>query len=158
MPTAFRGPRIGRCRAFTLIELLLALVVVAVLATLAGAAYSSHMKEAMDSRAEGDIMEIEGRIEAYRALNGALPASLAQVNENQLLDPWGHGYQYLNFTGLKGKSQMRKDRNLVPINSDYDLYSRGADGASLPPLLAPVSQDDIIRAGNGGYVGLASDY
>lgn len=53
---------------------------------------------------------------------------------------------------------MRKDRNLVPINSDYDLYSAGHDGATLPPLLAPVSRDDVIRANNGGFIGLASDF
>ena len=48
-----------------------------------------------------------------------------------LLDPWGNLYQYLNLSDptikdIKGKA--RKDRNLVPINSDYDLYSTGKDG------------------------------
>jgi general secretion pathway protein G len=74
------------------------------------------------------------------------------------IDPWGHPYQYLSFSGLKGKGEMRKDKNLVPINSDYDLYSMGPDGESQTPLTAKASRDDIIRANNGGYVGIAENY
>ena len=54
--------------------------------------------------------------------------------------------------------QARKDRFLVPINSDYDLYSMGPDGGSVPPLTAALSRDDIIRANNGDYFGLASGF
>jgi len=157
-PGYFRGAHGGDSRGFTLIELLLALVVAATLLTLALSSYSSYMQQAKVSQAERDLAAIEGRISLYQTTNGALPASLAQIGEGSLLDPWGHGYQYLDFTGLKGKAQMRKDRNLVPINSDYDLYSDGRNGATLPPVIAPVSQDDVIRANNGGFVGLASDY
>ena len=53
---------------------------------------------------------------------------------------------------------MRKDRNLVPINTDYDLYSKGPDGASSPPLTARAGQDDIVRANDGAYIGVAADY
>ena len=53
---------------------------------------------------------------------------------------------------------MRKDHRLVPINSDYDLYSMGKDGRSVSPLTARHSHDDIIRANDGDYVGLAKDY
>lgn len=53
---------------------------------------------------------------------------------------------------------MRKDKNLVPINTQYDLYSLGADGQSKPPLTAPVSKDDVILANDGNYIGLASAY
>jgi general secretion pathway protein G len=52
----------------------------------------------------------------------------------------------------------RKDRFLVPINSDYDLYSMGADGESRPQLHNAVSRDDVIRARDGAYVGLAESF
>ena len=52
----------------------------------------------------------------------------------------------------------RKDRFLVPINSDYDLYSVGRDGESVAPLTAAKSHDDIVRAANGAYVGLAENF
>lgn len=54
--------------------------------------------------------------------------------------------------------QVRKDRNLVPINSNFDLYSMGQDGQSRPPLTARVSRDDIIYANDGAFIGLAEDY
>ena len=50
------------------------------------------------------------------------------------------------------------DLSLHPINTDFDLCSVGKDGKSAAPLTAKISQDDIIRANNGGYVGLASNY
>jgi general secretion pathway protein G len=53
---------------------------------------------------------------------------------------------------------MRKDRNLVPINSDYDLYSVGPDGDSSLPLTAATSRDDIVRANDGRFIGKAEDY
>jgi len=34
----------------------------------------------------------------------------------------------------------------------------GKDGASKKPLTAKDSQDDILRAGNGGYIGSAKDF
>jgi general secretion pathway protein G len=59
---------------------------------------------------------------------------------------------------MKGNGKARKDKFLVPINSDYDLYSDGQDGQSASPLTAKASQDDIVRAANGRYVGLASQF
>lgn len=50
---------------------------------------------------------------------------------------------------------VRKDRNLVPINSDFDLYSVGRDGESVGALTAKKSHDDVIRANDGSFVGLA---
>jgi general secretion pathway protein G len=143
---------------FTLLELLLAIVVVATLTTIAVASYGSEMEKAKVSKAEADITSIEAAISLFEATNNRLPTSLGEVGLGSKLDPWGRPYHYLDFTGLRGKGQMRKDRNLVPLNSDYDLFSAGPDGAWLPPITAPVSQDDIIRADNGGFVGQASDF
>jgi general secretion pathway protein G len=44
------------------------------------------------------------------------------------------------------------------LNSTYDLYSKRKDGQSSSPLTAKASRDDIIRANDGGYIGLASAY
>jgi len=57
-----------------------------------------------------------------------------------------------------GDAQPRKDRFLVPINSDYDLYSVGPDGESTSALTAAQSRDDIIRASDGAYVGVAENF
>jgi len=58
--------------------------------------------------------------------------------------------------GVLGK--VRRDHFLVPVNTDFDLYSLGEDGKSQSPFTARDSRDDIVRANNGGYVGLVSDY
>jgi general secretion pathway protein G len=57
--------------------------------------------------------------------------------------------------GDDGLDKPRKDRFLVPINSDYDLYSMGPDGESKRNLNTPVSRDDVIRARDGAYIGVA---
>ena len=57
-----------------------------------------------------------------------------------------------------GIGGARKDRFLVPINSDFDLYSIGKDGQSAAPLTALHSHDDVIRASDGGFYGLAKNF
>jgi general secretion pathway protein G len=57
-----------------------------------------------------------------------------------------------------GKEKQRKDRFLHPLNMDYDLYSMGEDGKSSAPLTAKASHDDIIRANDGQYIGVAANY
>lgn len=75
-----------------------------------------------------------------------------------MLDPWKRLYVYLPLNTPSAIGKARKDKNLVPINSDFDLYSVGPDGLTTPPITAPQSQDDVIRADNGAFVGVASDY
>jgi general secretion pathway protein G len=75
-----------------------------------------------------------------------------------MLDPWGRPYQYLKFPDKKHPPNARKDRFLVPINSAFDLYSLGKDGATAAPLTAAKSRDDVVVANDGGYIGLARNY
>jgi general secretion pathway protein G len=140
-----------------LIEMLIVVVIMGTLAALATSNFAQARNRAMVARAEGDINALEWDIQDYFLDKGSYPADLAAIGRAGLLDPWGHPYVYLPITG-KGKGGFRKDRFLVPINSDYDLYSMGADGKSSAPLTAKASQDDIIRANDGGFVGLASDF
>ena len=137
------------------------LIVVAVFLTIAAIAIPSLMSalyQAKVARGVADIRTIETDLAWYQSVNGVLPDSLAQVGDDALLDPWGNPYQYLNHATVKGNGKVRKDRFLVPLNSDYDLYSMGADGQSVSPLTAKTSQDDIVRASNGAYIGLASQF
>ncbi len=140
-----------------MLELLLCLVLVGILAAVAVPSYSAYRQRMLVQSAENDLLLLEQAIARFQTQNWRLPNSLAELGQAGRLDPWGHAYQYLNLAGAK-RAQMRKDRNLVPINSDYDLYSMGADGQSMPPLTASVSRDDVVRAANGSFVGLASDY
>jgi general secretion pathway protein G len=149
-------PRVQR--AFTLFELLLVAAILGVIAAFAIPGYGQYKEKVKITQAKTDIVIIESAIERYYADHLAFPDTLAQAGLGGMLDPWGNPYQYLNITTAKGKGQVRKDLNLVPINSDYDLYSMGKDGKSQSPLTAKASRDDIIRANNGKFVGLAADY
>lgn len=159
--TTRRTRRLSRAssQGFTLIELLITMAVILTLAALAVPNLMSAWNQARTAKAIGDINTIEDEIAAYQNLNnGALPDDLSQIGYGNYLDPWGNPYQYLNHSTMKGNGQARKDRFLVPLNADYDLYSMGPDGKSSPPITASPSQDDIIRAANGSYVGPAADF
>ncbi len=145
-------------RGMTVIELLLAMGITATLAAIATPRVDQYINKAKVAHAIGDISAVQVDILGFAADNGRLPNSLSEIGRGGMEDPWDRPYQYLNIQDMKGKGAARKDRFLVPLNSDFDLYSMGRDGASVPPLAASSSQDDIIRANDGGYIGLAERY
>jgi general secretion pathway protein G len=148
----------GSLRAYSVLEVMVAIGAMALLTAIAVPSYDAYVQKAKVAAAIKDILTIQAAIDRYTTLNYAPPLSLATIGMDTLVDPWGNPYQYLSFVGLHGHGQMRKDKNLVPINTQYDLYSNGADGQSRPPLTAAVSRDDVILANDGNYVGLASGY
>lgn len=150
--------RDSRQGGFSLIELIIVIALIATLAAIAINVYADVTSEARVVKAIADVRILEDEIAAFELYNNRLPNSLAEIGRDTLMDPWGQGYQYLNFATVSGKGQMRKDRFLVPLNSTYDLYSRGKDGQSQAPITAKVSQDDILRANDGAYIGLAAQY
>ena len=144
---------------FTLLEVLFVTIIIGILASMSAPRLQGALEKARVARAIGDIDAIGWDILSYEMGEGQLPNSLALIGRSGTLDPWGNPYQYLPIRGKKpGKGAMRKDRFLVPINSDFDLYSMGPDGKSVAPLTAAASHDDIIRANDGGYVGIAERY
>ena len=133
-------------QGFTLIELQIAITIVGALAAIAVQSYHTYRDQADVDKAITDMRAIDPQIQLYRQVNQLYPSTLSLVPQADLLDPWGHQYQYLQIEGgdIKGKGEVRKDKSLVPINSDYDLYSMGADGKSVAPLTAAASQDDLF--------------
>lgn len=143
-----------RANGYTIMELMLTIAVIAILATVAVPSYQQYILRIKNAKAATDLAAIVALIETYRVgNNNAIPATLATTE-----DPWGNAYVYAPFSGIRGVGAKRKDRNLVPINSEYDLYSKGADGKSVSPLTASVSRDDIIVANDGKFIGIASNY
>jgi general secretion pathway protein G len=158
---------------FTLIELMIVIAIVGILASIATPNYLAFRDRARGEMALTGIQLIDKEIARYVAEHGELPENLSVIGMDDVKDPWGRPYEYLVTDGVcdekvtgqdkdkddQTKSDLaRKDHSLHPINCDYDLYSKGADGKSAAPLTAKISQDDIIRANNGGYFGLASNY
>jgi general secretion pathway protein G len=208
-PRSNRSPRLSR--GFTLIELTIALGIIGLLSSIAGSRYLAYIEKVRVASAVASIRAMSVQLDDFVRSDESLPATLSEVGMGDMVDPWGHPFQYLPFTttssgsgasggsagdssgsgdsgGSAGSSsgsgdsgdsagsssgsgdsgttpddgsylgEARKDYFLVPLNSEYDLYSVGKDGESRPPLSVPVSADDVIRANDGAYVGLAANY
>jgi general secretion pathway protein G len=142
----------------TLVESMVAVVLVGVLMAIALPVWNGWRDRLHVGQAVTDIAALSALIEAHQRDNLDYPASLADIGNGGRTDPWGQPYVYLRLEGQRTIGQARKNRSLVPLNTDFDLYSRGKDGRSASPLTAQSSRDDVVRANNGRFIGLASTY
>lgn len=146
-----------RCKGFTLIELMVAILIIAIAAAIALPWYSSYVDRVKIGQAIKDIGALNTSARHYMTDNRVPPPNLTAIGAAGKLDPWGNPYVYLDLT-TAGIGKARKNKNLVPINSEFDLYSMGKDGKSTLALTAANSRDDVILANDGRYIGLASNY
>ena len=155
--------RNGWPEGVTLVELMIVVAIIAILTSIAIPNYMAYKEKARVAAAIAEIRLIEIQIQNYVVDHHDYPESLSDIGKGIFIDPWGNPYQYLKIAGVdhkgKGKTdKRRKDHFMVPVNSDYDLYSMGRDGKSNAPFTAKMSRDDIVRANDGQFVGLASEY
>lgn len=232
--TSRRNPAIDA--GFTLLELLIAVAIVTVLASLAIPQYQASVTIARSAKAKAELKLISTEIQVFLGVEGRLPLSLVEIGRADRLDPWGQPYVYLNLatgtgdnlqyavdqgvldpsavasgggggggsgraraalnaiqaaserrvdrggdpipalerlTNLIGSGQMsagaaarfstvddvmpvrRVDGFLFPINTDFELFSLGPNRTSAQELLSIEGRDDVIRAQNGGFFGIA---
>jgi general secretion pathway protein G len=135
-------------RGFTLVELIVVCTIIGVLATLAITLWPKYVNQAKETRAMSEIRTIETAITGYMSDHGDRPAGLSDIKYDTLKDPWNHPYIY--------EAAGSRLNVATPVNTDYDLYSEGSDGTHVQSIV--LSPDDIIRARDGAFVGLASNY
>jgi len=127
-----------------------------VAASFAIPAFNGYIERARVSRAVSDIGTLGLQLYRWQRKTNALPTSLAEAGLAGV-DPWGRPYIYLRAADTS-QTRLRKDAELVPLNTDFDLYSLGPDGESALALPATQSRDDVVRAANGAYIGVAKNY
>lgn len=141
----------------TLIEMLLVLIIIGTIASIATPRLTGLIDKARGAAAIGDLDAIHTDIVGYVAQHDSLPPSLAAIGWGGRQDPWNQPYMYLNFAGaIPGNARV--DQFGVPLNTGFDMYSLGEDGASSPSIMTQASQDDILLGDDGGFIGLATRY
>lgn len=134
----------------TLIELMAALGIMSILASVGYGWYAAYAERVRVTEAVSEIGRIELAIAAYATrpdrLAGGLPANLSELGLEAGLttDPWGRPYQYR--------------RDAPTLSPDYDLYSLGRDGASDRSGGGGGSRDDIVRGAGGSFIGRRADF
>ena len=145
----------GRARRWTLLKILVAIAVLATLGTVGVVVVRHSMHTSRVDTAIAEIEELQRDIESYYETHYDYPLSLDDVGHGGRQDPWGNPYEFLFYATVK---RVRSDKNLPVLNSDYDLFSTGPDGKWKPALSSKVSRDDIIRANDGEFIGLAEKF
>jgi len=162
---------------FTLLELMIVVAIIGTLSAIAIPSLISYRTKAKIALAISEIKLLEQEIKLYETANMGLPDDLSEVRLGNMSDPWGSPYQYLKIaeyadddeddTGKKEKDKKekgkkeakpREDKSNVQVNLDFDLYSMGKDGKSKSRFTDKASLDDIVRANNGNFIGLASEF
>jgi general secretion pathway protein G len=151
----------GNSFGLTIMELSIAIAAIGILAGIAVPSYISYQNNAKISTAINEMKMIEFDITDYVSEFQEYPDSLSDIGKDGLTDPWGNPYRYLRLDGgtapgIAGK--RRRDKNANPVNSDYDLYSMGKDGKTTAQFTAKNARDDVVRANDGEYYGLAEKH
>ena len=127
-----------RAQGFTLLEVMVVVVIIAIMAAAIGPKLLGNIEKASISRAGTDIKSISSQLELYKAENYQYP-STDQGLEALVTKPSGdptpkNWRQYLNKTPMDPWENPYK--YLSPgSHGDFDIYSFGPDGVQ--------SDDDI---------------
>jgi general secretion pathway protein G len=159
-----------RQAGFTVVETLIACGMIGLLVALAAPRYTNALEVARTAKAIHDIRTMGNEIVGDRIRLGCVP-DLVAIGRADLLDPWRRPYLFAVIETPSAKNNClacsgtciklgdaRKDGHLVPLNSDFDLYSVGKNGETGATLNNPKSHDDVVRANGGGFIGLGRNY
>ena len=135
----------NKSQGFTLLEVMVVVVIIAIMAAAIGPKLLGNIEKASISRASTDIKSISSQLELYKAENYQYPSTdqgLEALVNKPSGDPTPKNWrQYLNETPLDPWENPYK--YLSPgSHGDFDIYSFGPDGIQ--------SDDDIGNWTKGG--------
>jgi len=123
----------AKSRGFTIVELLIVIVVIAILAAISIVAYNGIQSRARDAQRTQDMASIMKAMELYYIDNGKYPPSGGQDSPNSSADvPAGYGsstaYGYSYATNNSWLKTLRDGKYLAsapidPVNNDSQYYS-----------------------------------
>ena len=159
-----------RNTGFTLIEIMIAVAILAIIAAIAIPAYEGYISEARIGTAIKDIRQMELVLNDL-AMDSDLAVADSDVTATELgvylvagqitladtgspptgaqawNDPWDRIYRYRRPGALQDAGGAISNDSTLP--QGYDLFSQGPDATD--------ANDNIVRGCNGGFLGMASD-
>lgn len=158
-----------RQRGFTIVELLIVIVVIAILAAISIVAYTGVQNRAHDSAIQSDLRQLAQQIQLYEAEHGVAPALGTEVAAT-----WQHfpgikfratqaAYEETGYNlyvcrsrtgGPFGIGAMSKSGDVIAYRSDRGFFeysgSWGASGTNCPNLIGASSFYYGVGRSNGG--------
>jgi len=116
----------NRSKGFTIVELLIVIVVIAILATLVIVTFTGIQQKARDSQRQTDINALDSHVEAFYAQNGAYPTT-AQLNSTTWRAKYMKGLDPQTIVSPKGDSV---GTNNAPTNDAYWYIPTQDDGTT----------------------------
>jgi len=112
---------------FTLLEVIIATTIMAVISMISASAYTGYIETTKVSQAVSQIKTLSFLIDNYALDNDEYPENLLDIGNENLKDPWGNSYIYLN---LKNNNQNNDgDEPDGGHGSDHDDEHDGGHGS-----------------------------
>lgn len=153
---------------FTIVELLIVIVVIAVLAAITIVAYNNIQDRARFASMQTDLKSITTALELYKAENGSYPNTIGQSGCTANWCGWDQSTGDNFITGLSPKyiSKIPQLPAPYPNNNSYLYQSNGTDyalirynGVNAPAAgLTAVEYNSPLSIKTDGYDGLAWGY
>ena len=148
---------------FTVVELVIVLVVIAMLVTITTVAYRTTQADSRDKKRQADALMLKAAVEEYYADNGSYPRTGACTTGDGGNDEcWsGEIWTFLKTAGYLDRVPMPEARtkattsagkNLAPNNQAYYGYITGTTGAFYGMYIPRESSNDCKIAKGSGTV------